>query len=150
MKRTLFAVLVVFVVWTGVDFVIHGVILAPVYSTTPQLWRPLGEIKAGTMNFVVFISAASFVLVYAWLITGKSVRTAVKYGILFGIGSGISMGYGSYSAMPLPYSVAFWWFIGRLIEAVVAGWLTGLIVKQQRKNNWVPFGMRERGDYIKY
>ena len=150
MKRTVLAVLAVFIVWTVLDFVIHGMIFASAYSATPQLSRPTEEMDVGLMNLVVFTAAASFVLIYAWLITEKSVRTGVKYGILFGIGSGVSMGFGSFSAMPLPYTVAFWWFIGRLIEAVVAGWLTGLIVKQQRKNNWVPFGMRERGDYIKY
>lgn len=150
MKRTVFAVFAVFVAWTGLDFVVHGVILAPAYSATPQLWRPMAEMKVGLMNLVVFTTAAMFVLIYAWLIAEKSVKAAVKYGILFGIGSGISMGYGSFSAMPLPHTIAFWWFFGKLIEAVAAGWLTGLIVKQQRKNNWVPFGMRERGDYIKY
>jgi len=99
---------------------------------------------------MVLIAAASFVLIYAWLINEKSVKTAVKYGVLYGIGMGITMAYGSYSTMPLSAGIAFWWFTGRLIEAVAAGWLIGLIVRKQRKNNWVPFGMRERGDYIKY
>ena len=149
MMRTMLAVCAVFVAWTGLDFVIHGVVLASAYSATPQLWRPMEEMKVGLMNLVVLIAAASFVLIYAWLITEKSLKTAVKYGILFGIGSGISMGYGSYAAMPLQYTIAFWWFFGRLLESMAAGWIIGVILKQQRKNNWVPFGMRERGDYIK-
>ena len=58
-------------------------------------------------------------------------RTAVRYGLVFGIGSWISMGYGSYSVMPLPYEIAFGWFLGSLIEAIAAGWITGMIVKKQ-------------------
>lgn len=149
MRRTLLAVLLVFVVWTVLDFLIHVTILSDTYAASPQLWRTTVEMKTGLMYLVVFVAAASFVLIYAWLIPDKSVKRAMQYGMLYGIGSGISTGFGSYSAMPLPYIVAFWWFLGKFIEALAAGWLTGLIVKKQRKSNWVPFGMRERGDYIK-
>lgn len=130
MKRTLLAMLAVFVLWSAMDFVIHGLVLASPYASTPQLWRPMAEMKTGLMYVTVLIAAASFVGIYAWFIADKSVKTAVRYGLVFGIGSGISMGYGSYSVMPLPYEIAFGWFVGSLIEAVAAGWITGMIVKK--------------------
>lgn len=130
MKRTLLAMLAVFVLWSAMDFVIHGLVLASPYASTPQLWRPMAEMKTGLMYLTVLIAAASFVGIYAWFIADKSVKTAVRYGLVFGIGSGISMGYGSYSVMPLPYEIAFGWFVGSLIEAVAAGWITGMIVKK--------------------
>ncbi len=131
MQRTVLAVLAVFVLWSAMDFVIHGMVLASPYALTPQLWRPMAEMKTGLMYLTVLIAAASFVGVYAWFIADKSVKTAVRYGLVFGIGSGISMGYGSYSVMPLPYQIALGWFLGSLIEAVAAGWITGMIVKKQ-------------------
>jgi hypothetical protein len=131
MKRTLLAVLAVFVLWSAMDFVIHGLVLASPYAATPQLWRPMGEMKMGLMYVTVLIAAAVFVGIYAWFIADKSVKTAVRYGLVFGIGSGVSMGYGSYSVMPLPYEIAFGWFLGSLIEAIAAGWITGMIVKKQ-------------------
>ncbi len=131
MKRTLLAVLAVFALWSAMDFVIHGLVLASPYAATPQLWRPMAEMKTGLMYVTVLIAAASFVGIYAWFIADKSVKTAVRYGLVFGIGSGISMGYGSYSVMPLPYQIALGWCIGTIIEAVVAGWITGMIVKKQ-------------------
>jgi hypothetical protein len=131
MKRTLLAVLAVFALWSAMDFVIHGLVLASPYAATPQLWRPMAEMKTGLMYVTVLIAAASFVGIYAWFIADKSVKTAVRYGLVFGIGSGISMGYGSYSVMPLPYEIALGWFIGSLIEAIAAGWITGMIVKKQ-------------------
>ena len=130
MKRTLLAILAVFALWSVMDFVIHGLVLASPYAATPQLWRPMGEMKMGLMHATVLIAATVFVGIYAWFIADKSVKTAVRYGLVFGIGSGVSMGYGSYSVMPLPYEIAFGWFLGSLIEAVAAGWIMGLIVKK--------------------
>jgi hypothetical protein len=130
MKRTLLAVLAVFVAWSALDFVIHGVILASAYAATPQLWRPMPEMKTGLMYATVLVLAAAFVFIYARLISNKSVKTGLQYGVLYGLGAGVSMGYGSYSVMPLPYTIAFWWFLGSLIEFVVAGWITALIVRK--------------------
>ena len=71
-----------------------------------------------------------FVLIYKRLITNKSMINAVQYGVLFGIGVGISMGYGTYSVMPIPYTMAITWFFGVLVEAVAAGVLVGVIIKE--------------------
>jgi len=107
MKRTLLAVLAVFVVWSALDFVVHGLILGSIYATTPQLWRPMDEMKRGLMYVTVLVTAAAFVYIYARFITDKRLNTAMLYGMIFGIGSGIGMGYGTYSVMPIPYSMAF-------------------------------------------
>jgi hypothetical protein len=130
MKRTVLAVLAVFVAWSVLDVVLHVGILTSAYAASAQLWRPMPEMKMWLMHATVLIYAATFVCIYAMFITEKSVKTALNYGILFGIGSGISMGYGSYSVMPLPYVIAISWCLGRLVEAVVAGWITGVIVKK--------------------
>jgi len=124
-------VLAVFALWSVMDVVIHGLVLASPYAHTPQLWRPMTEMKMTLMHFVVLVASASFVLIYAWFIADKSVKTAVRYGLVFGIGSGVSMGYGSYSVMPLPYEIALGWCLGAIIEAVAAGWIMGMIVKKQ-------------------
>ena len=39
------------------------------------------------------------------------------------------MGYGSYSYMPIPYSLALGWFLASTVEGVAAGVVVGLIVK---------------------
>jgi hypothetical protein len=131
MKRTVLAILAVFVLWSVMDFVIHGIVLASPYALTPNLWRPMTEMKMGLMYATVLVAAAVFVGIYSWFVADKSVSTAVRYGLVFGIGSGMSMGYGSYSVMPLPHAIALGWCIGTVIEAVAAGWVTGMIVKKQ-------------------
>jgi len=130
MKRTILAVLAVFVTWSALDFVIHGLILGSIYEATPALWRPKAEMKMGLMYVTVLMSAAVFVYIYARFITKKGVKTAVLYGLVFGIGAGVPMGYGTYSVMPIPYVMAFVWFAGSVVEAVAAGLVAGLIIKK--------------------
>ena len=58
----------------------------------------------------------------------KTSLSGVKFGILFGLATGISMGFGSYSYMPIPLSLAWSWFLGSWIEAIIAGVIVGAIV----------------------
>ena len=53
----------------------------------------------------------------------------MKYGALFGLGTGVSMGYGSYAAMPITAFIAHIWFFSTLIKMVLAGLIVGVIVK---------------------
>ena len=55
----------------------------------------------------------------------------MTYGLLLGISWGISMGYGSYSVMPIPYHMALAWFLGTVVEMTLGGLLLGLIIKEK-------------------
>lgn len=129
-KRIVLAVVAVFVAWSVMDFIIHGVILAQTYKETAQLWRPMEQMKMGLLHVVGIISSGVFVCLYAFFVGKKSVVTAVKFGLLFGLGVGVSMGYGTYAVQPIPYKIALTWFLGTIAEAAVAGLLAGLIVKE--------------------
>ena len=128
-KKIVLSVAAVFVAWFLLDIVIHSVILGPMYQATPNLWRPMEEMQMGLMNIVRLVSAFVFVFIYARFFAVKGVKTGLLYGLLFGIGTGASMGYGSFSVMPLPCLMAHAWFLGSLVEATVAGLLVGLIIK---------------------
>ena len=129
MKKTLLAIVAVFISWQILDFVIHNLILMDTYAATQQLWRPMEEMKMGLMMFVSLVSAASFVLIYDWFFKEKNMMTGLKYGLIFGIGIGISMGYGTYSVQPIMYYTALGWFLGTVVETAVAGLITGLIIR---------------------
>jgi hypothetical protein len=130
MKRIIFAILAVFVTWSVLDFIIHGLILSSTYAATPQLWRPRAEMKMGLMYVTTLVAAATFVYIYARFVTEKGIKTAILYGLIFGIGTGIGMGYGTYSVMPIPYSMAFVWFFGSVVEYTAGGLVAGLIIKK--------------------
>lgn len=130
MKRTLLAVVAVFLAWSALDFVIHGVVLQSSYMATPQLWRPMNEMKMPVMYLAVLIAAVAFVAVYVRFFAQKGIRTGAEYGAWFGLGAGVSMAYGSYSVMPIPYVMALGWFLGTLVEGVAAGVIVGLVIRK--------------------
>ena len=128
MKRAILAIIAVFVTWCLLDVVIHELILSSSYEETSQLWRPVGEMKMYLVYITVLILAIAFVTIYARYVSTKGVTTGLSYGLIFGLGIGISMGYGSYAVMPIPYSMAFTWFVGTLVEMTLGGLIMGLII----------------------
>src|SRR3990172_9553685 len=73
MKRIALAVLAVFVAWSVMDFLIHGVILSSSYEATASLWRPMDEMNMSAMYLSVLISAGAFTLIYSLLVAKKGV-----------------------------------------------------------------------------
>ena len=129
-KRTILAVVAVFLAWSLLDIVIHQLILMGEYGATAHLWRPPAEIMMGLIYLVTLISAAVFVGIYKFLICRKELGRAVQYGLLFGVAIGIGMGYGSFAVMPFTHTIALVWFLGTVVQGGVAGALMGLIVKE--------------------
>ena len=129
-KKTILSILAVFIAWSVMDYVIHGVILRSSYMATASLWRPMGEMKTSLMYFSVMIASITFVLIYSLLISRKGISTGLKYGALFGLSAGVPMGYGSYAVMPIPYHMAFTWCFGSVVEAMVGGLILGWILRE--------------------
>ncbi len=128
-KKILLGGIAVFVAWEVLDFLIHGVILGATYAGLPNLFRPMGQMKMGLLAVVTLIGALAFAAVYGWFVNPKSLATGVKYGLVWGFGGGVMMGYGTYGSMPIPYIMALAWFLGTWVEFTVAGLLAGLIIK---------------------
>ncbi len=128
-KQTAWAVIAVFITWSILDFLIHGVLLQQTYMDTASLWRPESEMKMGLMSLVTFIIGICFVCTYSFLVAPKSLASGIKLGVIWGVAAGASMGFGSYCYMPIPVSLAWSWFFGALIEMTVAGVIVGLLIK---------------------
>jgi hypothetical protein len=130
MKKKIFlSGVVVFILWSVLDFIIHDLILKSAYASTASLWRPMAEMKMGLIYVTVFIAALAFSAIYAYLVAKKSLMVGLTYGLLYGIAVGVGMGYGTYSMMPIPYCMALTWFLGTVIEALLGGLLLGAIIK---------------------
>ncbi len=129
-KKVALTGVVVFLAWSALDYVIHGMILSDTYAATKDLWRPMAEMKNGVMSIVVLITAVTLVYVYATMVSQKSMSNALKYSLILGLGMAASFAYGSYAVMPIPYSLALTWFLGSLVEFAAAGAIIGLMVKE--------------------
>jgi len=128
-KRTIWAVVAVFIVWSLLDFILHGLLLRSTYEATANLWRPMDQMNMPLMYFVTLVFTACFVLIYGLLVGQKSLASGIRFGALFGLATGISIGFGSYSYMPIPLTLAWSWFFGSWIEAITAGAIVGAIMK---------------------
>lgn len=128
-KRTIWAVVAVFIAWAILDFILHGLLLRPIYEATANLWRPMDQMNMPLIYFVTLVFTVCFVLIYELLVERKSLASGIRFGALFGLATGISMGFGSYSYMPIPLTLAWSWFLGSWIEAIAAGAIVGAIMK---------------------
>ncbi|MBI5325218.1 MAG: hypothetical protein HZB41_08110 [Ignavibacteriae bacterium] len=130
-KKYLLAVVVVFVAIEVMEFLLHGLILGGIYKDTASLWRPDMDKLMWMMYVIAFLQTIGFVYIYYKLINPKSPFRAVWYGLTYGFVSGVGMGYGTYAMIQIPYSLAISWFIGSIVMYCIAGWLTGLIIKEK-------------------
>ena len=128
-KRTIWSIVAVFVTWSILDFILHGLLLKTTYEATASLWRPMDQMNMPLMYFVTLIFTTCFVLIYALLVGKKSLVTGIQFGVLFGLATGITMGFGSYTYLPIPLTLAWSWFFGSWIKAVAAGTIVGAIMK---------------------
>jgi hypothetical protein len=55
--------------------------------------------------------------------------TGLKFGMLYGLAAGVSMGIGSYCYMPISIGLALTWFVGSLMQMMVAGAIVGAVIK---------------------
>jgi F0F1-type ATP synthase membrane subunit c/vacuolar-type H+-ATPase subunit K len=131
-KRAVLALVAVFVAWSALDFVIHGVLLCSVYSETISLWRPMDQMNMPLTSAVTLVKAACFVAIYWLLVSPKSLKSGILYGAIIGISAGFSMGFGSYCFMPITLTLAWAWFLMGVADGVVAGAIVGAIVKQPK------------------
>lgn len=130
-KQISAVVVAVVLAWSLMDFLLHGVLLMPTYEATAHLWRPQAEMKNWIIQLVTLIAAGGFVKIYVLLCSPKSIGRGAFFGLLWGVVAGVSMGYGTYAVMPLPYHLALAWFLGTVVQGVLGGLIVGAIVRDR-------------------
>jgi hypothetical protein len=127
--RTIWAVLAIFIAWSILDFFLHRLLLRGAYEATAHLWRPTNEMNLPLIYFVMVVLIVCFALIYGLLIKEKSLASGIRFGALFGLAISVPVGFGTYIHMPIPLTLAWGWFLGGWIKAIVAGAIVGALVK---------------------
>lgn len=127
--RAAIALVAVWVVWTALDFIVHAVVLSPVYAATAGPSQPLGDMPLGLMGLNTLVAAACFAAVYLLLIRSKLRVNLILYGLLFGVVVGLAIGFGFYASMPVSMTLALIWVLGFAFKSIVAGAVAALIVR---------------------
>ena len=133
LKRYIAASLAVFVGSQVLEYLIHGVMLQSLYAATKQLWRPDMDSKMWIMHVVGFITSFLFVYIFAKGYEGKGIMEGFRFGLIIGLFTSLPMGYGTYAVMPIPYELAFKWFLYGTAETIVLGIIAALIYRSAVK-----------------
>jgi len=128
-KKLWISFIVVFILMGVLNFIIHGVILAPTYQSDQMknIWRVDMESKMWIYYIVFIFISFFFVLIYSKWQKGKGISEGIQYGTYAGLMMSVPMAYSTYAMIPLSYSVAFQWFIYGLIEYIILGIVTAMI-----------------------
>jgi len=129
MWRLPISVLIIFIVWTVLDGLLHQLILRHLYDESASLWRPFGEMNVALIYIVMFILILTFVATYSLLVRPKSITAGIALGAFIGLALGISAGFGTYIHMPIPQGLAWRWLIGGWLKGVAAGVILGAVIK---------------------
>jgi hypothetical protein len=73
-----------------------------------------------------------FIFTYLLLIDPKSLGAGLAFGAFMGLALGVSAGFGTYIHMPIPLSLAWGWFLGGWLKALVAGAIVGLLITKSQ------------------
>jgi len=120
---------VVFVLLVVLGMVIHGMILGPTYATMEGMFRPEADMKMWIIFIVDAVVAFFFTLVFSKGYENKGIAEGVRYGLYIGLMFGISMGYGTYASMPIPYSLALQWFLYSIVQYIICGVALAFVFK---------------------
>ncbi len=130
-KRWLLASVAVLVVVAVLEFLIHGVLLSDVYRQTASVWRSDAEMQKMMWIFWVgmLVFAPFFALIYVkGYEKGKpGLGQGFRYGLYVGVMLSVMHSFGWYVILPIPLALAFYWFLGILVEFIAAGVAAGLV-----------------------
>lgn len=130
-KKWVITSLVVFVASWIMDFIIHMVILQGAYEATSHIWRPEAEMTS--MMWWMWLSGLIwcflFVYIFAKGYEGRGIMEGVRFGLIIGLFFMLTMSLGNYVTLPIPFSLALYWFIFGLIEITIMGVITSLLYK---------------------
>jgi hypothetical protein len=129
-KQTLVTTVVLFILWSVIDFLVHGILLQSAYQETVHLWRSDDEYYAMLVSAVTLIYGFCVVSIDSNFIAPKSLTTGFNYCVALGSGVSALVGLGSFSYMPIPFSLAIAGFGVSFIKLVAAGLVAGYVVKE--------------------
>lgn len=129
-KRLALASIVVFIALQVMDFVIHGIILSPVYKVLAHVWRPDMMSKMWILTLSSLIMSFFFVYIFAKGYENRGIGEGARYGIIIGLFMNVIGMFSQYVMYPIPFSLSVKWFVFGMVEFTVCGVLAALIYRK--------------------
>jgi hypothetical protein len=129
-KRLVGSGVIILIVWTVLDVLMHRFLLRQMYEDNAVLWRPFDQLNVVLIYVVTFTLIGTFVCTYWLLVRPKSLVAGIHLGAFIGLALGISAGFGTYIHMPIPQALAWGWLIGGWLKGIAAGAVVGALIKE--------------------
>ena len=120
-KNLILSTFLVFLSFVATDYIIHRNILISAYNETASLWRPQNETNIALIQLVNFLISVVICYSYTYFVEQKTLKNTLLYVFTIGFVMGISAGYITYATMPITQFIAFTWFVGTIIQKLIAG-----------------------------
>jgi hypothetical protein len=123
------SLIVIYVVGTALNYLIHSVLLMNSYIAIASVWRP----DMDRLMWVQFVTWLIFCFFFVYIFVrgyqNRGVMEGVRYALIIWGFISFPQTYGQYMVYPLPYSLVWKWLAADLVLFLVSGILVALIYK---------------------
>jgi len=127
MKKVLIGFVFVFIAMILSSIIIDGIILGPTYESLKNVWRPDISSNMWLLYIVMLVGSFFFSFVFAKGYENKGILEGLRYGLYIGIWMSVSMAYGIYAMIDIPYTLALQWLIFGIIKYVLCGVVLAIV-----------------------
>ena len=132
LARVAVAAVVTWVVYLGVSFVVHTMILADIYMTHRQVMRPEDQANAILPIGFMFALVGFFAFAYAYAKGyegGSGVQEGLRFGVIVGILLCCFAKIWEYMVWPVSGTLLISWMVEQIVEFALYGSIVGLLYK---------------------
>ena len=127
MKKVLIGFVFVFIAMILSSIIIDGIILSSTYESLKNVWRPDISSNMWLLYIVMLVGSFFFSFVFAKGYENKGILEGLRYGLYIGIWMSVSMAYGIYAMIDIPYTLALQWLIFGIIKYVLCGVVLAIV-----------------------
>jgi hypothetical protein len=132
LARVAVAAVVTWVVYLGVSFVVHTMILADIYMAHRQVMRPEDQANAILPIGFMFALVGFFAFAYAYAKGyegGSGVQEGLRFGVIVGILLCCFAKIWEYMVWPVSGTLLISWMVEQIVEFALYGSIVGLLYK---------------------
>jgi len=113
--------------------------LGPTYDSEgiKEIFRSMGEMDS--KMWIMYVTDIVWVFFFTFIFVkgyeNKGLLEGIKYGIYIGLFIPFVFAYQNYVIYPVPYSLAFQWFLYGVIQCVIYGLVVAAIYKPKEVNS---------------
>ena len=136
-KLWIYASIAVFIGFGLLEFIVNGILLQDIYQKYASVWRSESEMQS--MMGLMWLGYAIFAVFFTFIYTKgyEPKKPGLEQGLRFGLYVGLAFAPLQsliwYVVLPIPGTLAFYWFLAGMVEFTAVGALAGLIYKKSKK-----------------